>query len=348
MNIRERMEAFWAGEQPDRIPYTIYQNEWRHTASDPRWLPLYEKGLGVTWHISSVTEKWPAEVEFSRDLWTADGQAHERRVLRTPLGEICETFIDDWRQKFFLETQADYQVMTYIVQHSKLEPDFAAFVEKDRQIGPAGVPLIALGRTPLQRILVDFVGLENFAYHLVDLQDEMLALYQALLENLRRKVQLAAEGPGRFVSVLENFTAESLGPARYKQYLLPVYEELFPLLQSAGKIVGTHYDGQLSSCKKWIAQAPIDLIESLTPPPEGDLTLAECRAVWPEKLFWSNINVALYDLPPQELKQIVWQRIQEAAPDGRRLAFEVSEQYPENWFESVGTVLDALSEYAAR
>jgi hypothetical protein len=30
-------------------------------------------------------------------------------------------------------------------------------------------------------------------------------------------------------------------------------------------------------------------------------------------------------LPPEELKQVVWQRIQQAAPDGRRLAFEVSE-----------------------
>ncbi len=27
MKYIERLEAFWAGEKPDRIPYTIYQNE---------------------------------------------------------------------------------------------------------------------------------------------------------------------------------------------------------------------------------------------------------------------------------------------------------------------------------
>ena len=36
LSIQERIEAFWSGEQPDRIPYTIYQNEWKHTAADPR------------------------------------------------------------------------------------------------------------------------------------------------------------------------------------------------------------------------------------------------------------------------------------------------------------------------
>jgi len=101
------------------------------------------------------------------------------------------------------------------------------------------------------------------------------------------------------------------------------------MLQQAGKIVGTHYDGKLSSCRDLIANAPIDLIESLTPPPEGDMTLTECRTAWPDKLFWSNINVACYTLPRKELKAEVLGRVEEASPDGRRLAFEVSEQYPD-------------------
>jgi hypothetical protein len=157
-------------------------------------------------------------------------------------------------------------------------------------------------------------------------------------------VELTAAGPGRFVSVLENFTAESLGPKRYEEFLLPVYQECFPVLQNAGKIVGAHYDGQLASCKDLIAAAPIDLIESLTPPPEGDMTLTEARETWPDKLLWSNINVDCYYLPPQQLRDLVLNRVAEAAPDGRKLAFEVSEQYPDNWPESLPVVLDALKE----
>jgi hypothetical protein len=343
LGIRERIELFWAGERPDRIPYTIYQNEWRHTANDPAWEGLYAQGLGVTWHLSSVREEH-AGMEYLVERSEVQGKKFVKHRLVTPLGEIYETFLDGWQQKFYLVSAQDYAVMTWIVEHTSIEPVYDEWLRRSEEIGPSGVPLVMLGRTPNQSILVDMVGLENYAYHLVDLGDEMEALFQALLAKFRRKAELAAGGPGRFVSVLENFTADSLGPARYRKVLLPVYAECFPMLQQSGKIVGTHYDGQLSAVKKLIAQAPIDLIESLTPPPEGDMTLAECRATWPDMLFWSNINVECYDLPAQELKRVVLARVAEGAPDGRRLAFEVSEQYPENWRQSLGVVLDALRE----
>lgn len=346
MNIRERLEAFWSGERPDQIPYTIYQNEWRHTANDPAWIPMFERGLGVTHHIPSVRETYDT-VDFSREITEEGGHTLERRSIKTPIGEIYETFSDGWQTKFYLETAHDYEVMTYAVRHTNVVPAFEEFMRIDREVAPYGIAMVMLGRTPNQTILVDFVGLENYAYHLSDLRTEMSDLYAALLDKFRRKVELSAEGPGRFVSVLENFTADTMGPKRYRELLLPVYNELFPILQSAGKIVGTHYDGQLSACKQWIAQAPMDLIESLTPPPEGDMTLTECRKIWPEKLFWSNINVACYDLAPAQLKEVVLQRCQEAAPDGRRLAFEVSEQYPANWKESIPVVLEALEETRA-
>jgi hypothetical protein len=343
MNIQERLEAFWSGEPPDQIPFTIYQNEWRHTADDPAWQGLFQNGLGVTWHIPSV--RWETGgVQDVRDSFKENGKTVERRTLRTSVGEVYETFIDGWRQKFLLETADDYAVMTHVARHTEISPAYDVFLSAEQAILPYGIALIAMGRTPIQTILVDYAGLENFAFHLFDLESEVMALYNALLENFRRLVELVAEGPGRFVSVIENFTAETIGPKRYQQLLLPVYQELFPALQSAGKIVGTHYDGKLASCKDLVAQAPIDLIESLTPPPEGDMTLAECRAAWPDKLFWSNINVACYNLPPKELKALVLERVEQASPDGTKLAFEISEQYPANWKRSVPVVLDALNE----
>ena len=174
-------------------------------------------------------------------------------------------------------------------------------------------------------------------------EDEVMTLYEAFLEEFRKIVEIVAEGPGgRFVNCPENFTAETLGPARYERFLLPVYKTHFPVLHQAGKIVGTHYDGKLSSTKYFIAEAPIDVIESLTEPPEGDMTLAECRAAWPEKLFWNNINLGRFDLPPDQLKADIRRRIEDAAPDGRRLAFEISEDLPVNWQGGIPAIMDEL------
>jgi len=343
MNIRERLKLFWAGERPDIIPYTIYQNEWRHTQNEPEWQPMFDAGLGVTWHVCPFREETKG-VEYLHDEYSENGEWYHRQTIKTPVGRLYQTWLNGWARKHLLETAEDYRVMIWIVRHTDFTTRYEEFIEIERKIAPHGVALSAIGRTPLQTILVDFVGLENFSLHLMDLKDEIEELYDSLLANFRKRVQIASEGPGTFVSNLENFTAESLGPKRYEKYLLPVYKECFPILSQAGKIVGSHYDGRTASCKNLIAQAPIDLIESLTEPNEGDLPLEEARIAWRDKLFWCNIRVGDYKLPPKKLHDKVLDMVQRGSDNGRRFAFEVSEQYPDNWRESIPVVIEALQE----
>lgn len=346
MNIHERLEAFWAGEKPDVIPYTIYQNEWRHTQNDPDWIPLFEQGLGVTWHLSSYDTEYLGGIEIEDKTVCQNGVQIRRQTWKTPVGEIFQTWENGWHKRYLLHNENDYRVMTYIVKHTQMKPAYEAFNNKKEQILPYGVALDNIGRTPFQTVLVDFVGAEEFSYHLYDYDAEFRELYDALLEQFRRRIELAASGPGRFISILENFTAETVGPQRYKEFFMPVYNEVMPVLHQAGKVAGCHYDGRTACCKELIAQAPFDLIESLTEPNEGDQTLAACRAVWAEKLFWSNIRVSDYQLPPDQLAEKVASMVKAASPDGRRLAFEISEIWPANWKTSVPVVLDTLRQLA--
>ena len=343
MTTRDRLEAFWAGEKPDRIPLTIYGFFCVDADRDPDWQRLFAQGLAPVYHAATFNSV-AKDVETVNDTFSQNDQEVQRTTLRTPVGEVFTTAVAGWRQKHWLRTADDYRVMTWIVEHTEITAAPEAFSERERAVTPHGIVLAATGRTPLQTILVDHAGLEHFAYHLADLEDEVMTLYHALLKNYRKIVEITAEGPGRYVSVGENFTAETLGPARFRRHLLPVYEELFPALRSAGKIVGTHFDGKLASCRELIASAPINLIESLTCPPEGDMTLAECRAAWPDKLLWANINVSLFDLPPAALRSRIHELVRQGAPDGRRLALEISEDLPLNWRQSIPIVLDSLCE----
>ena len=346
MTIRERLNEFWAGRAPDRIPYTIYYGEWYRAnggSEDPApWQAMFDAGLGVTQHVGTVRQTVDG-VRHETVNSERDGLPVRRQFQHTDVGSISAEWVNNWHAEYWLKTADDYRVMTHIVQRTHLEAAYDAYLQVDTEGEPWRIPLAAFGRTPIQTILVDLVGLENFGIHTVTLLEPMMALYDALLERCRERAQLVAAGPGRFVSVLENFTAETLGPKRFADWILPVYEELFPILHEAGKVVGTHYDGQVGCCRDEINRAPLDLIESFTPPPEGDLTVAEARAAFPDKLLWSNLNVALYDLPHDELAQTVIDRVADGAPDGRRLAFEVSEQWPATWAESMPVVLEALS-----
>ena len=59
-------------------------------------------------------------------------------------------------------------------------------------------------------------------------------------------------------------------------------------------------------------------------------------------MFWANINLELYSRPPDELRDAVIAKRERAGK--RAFAFEISEDLPPNWLETIPVVLDALEE----
>ncbi len=338
MTPRENLIAALDGRRPERIPYTVNQD---FVTDDPAWEGLFAAGLCRIPYMQTVREEMIG-VERVVVPVSWQGQPGRRVTLRTSQGEISQIEVNGWVQEYYLKTPADYRVMTHIVRNTRLSLDPAGFEAAEREVGDRGQTLIGVGRSPMQTILVDYAGLEEFSYHLADGFPELFELAEALEAQLLERCRLTAVGPGRFISLLENFTAESWGAARFRQYHLPVYAKLLPIFQAAGKRVFPHCDGQLACVAPLLAETGFAGIESLTEPPEGDMTLAQARAAFPDKVFWANINVGVYALPPADLRRWVRERVQAAAPDGGGLVFEISEDLPPNWREAIPVVLETL------
>ena len=341
MTNRERMIAVLEGEMPDRIPLVTYDDYYR-PRNDPLWDTLFQKGLCLMPRVPIVNLEMD-EVERSVETFTKDGRACEVITLRTAKGAIRQLSLDRWVQEYFLKTPEDYRVMTHIVRHTRLAYAPEAFLAWDRDAGARGLPIVKMNRSPLQTVVVDYAGLENYAYHLADCGEEMEELLEALEEQLLRYCALVAGGPGRYLQLRENLTAEQAGPARYRKYHMPVYNKILPMLHQAGKKVFAHYDGKLAGLAGLIAETELDGIDSLTAPPEGDMTVAEARAALPDKILWANLNISEYALPPEQLREKVQACARQGAPDGRRFWFQLSEDLPVNWKQSLPVVLDALA-----
>jgi hypothetical protein len=192
------------------------------------------------------------------------------------------------------------------------------------------------------QIQVDWAGTEMFCMNIAEGVDELLELYLAMEKLFMAETHLIAQGPGRFVRWLENLTVSTLGPRRYTTLLSNIYNQAVPILDSTEKRVMVHYDGALKDIAAQISSAPFHIIESLTEPPEGNMFYDECRAAWPKKSFWGNINLEHYAKPPEELQRVVIEKRQRAGKRG--LAFEISEDIPPNWRTAVPVVLRTLLE----
>ncbi len=336
--------AVLEGGRPKHIPLAIYEDFVNPLRDDPAWEPLFARGLTPINWPAGVHHHVEGDIERSVRMETWRGHPAERVTLRTPVGSITQFTAQGWTQEYWLKTPADYRVMEYVVRHTRLEPAGDLYEQAEARFGDRGFTLVYAGRSPMQVILVDYAGLESFSYHLAEGFPELFALAEALLDQLVESCRIISAGPGPYVSLLENLTAETWGPRRYARYHLPVYDRVLPILHAAGKKVYVHYDGKLACLKELVAQTGIDGIESITTAPEGDLGYAEARAAWPEKVFWANINVSRYLLPPRQLCAEVHELARQGAPDGRHFLFEISEDLPANWRESVPVVLDALDE----
>jgi hypothetical protein len=80
--------------------------------------------------------------------------------------------------------------------------------------------------------------------------------------------------------------------------------------------------------------------DSLTPPPEGDMSVAEARARWPKKFLWLHPPLGWFHEPAPVLAERVRQMALDAGP--RRFCLMISEDVPPRWEEQVPVVLDAL------
>ncbi len=344
MTIRERFNSFLKGEKPDKIPYTIAYCLYNDYAKNPVWQKYFKRGMGVTETEVVYKTNFKNGVEPISQEWSENGTNFYKSGFKTPIGEIYKLFKNGWETRMLLHNENDYKIMNFVSKNTFYTENFELWRNWERSLAPHQIPSTYIGRTPMQRILVDFVGLEEFGLQMCDYEEEFLELYENLKKNFIELCDITASSDAIWIACLENFSSETLGPKRYQEFHIPVYNKCFSLFNEAGKYVSTHYDGRLDNCKELIAKAPMPIIESLTEPPEGDMMYDKCREYFPEKRFMANINLEIYELNKNDLIEAVINKAKRASLDGTKLLFEISEDIPKNFETSLDYVLDALQE----
>ncbi len=341
-SVRGRLERSLAGEPVDWPVYAVY--DWFVKNRPVDWPSLFALGLGQIAHVDLVRVERP-HLEIIERREKADGRT--RRTMRwiTDRGELQESFMGEWQQEYLVKTPADYRLLQRAFEDTRYAATAEPFVRSEAELGEGGVTLGALGWTPLRRspllqVQVDFAGPERFAFDLADEASELMELLELLTGLTLRKLSEAVQTPARFIKLWENLAIETLGPPAYRRWVVPLYRKILDILSGAGKRLLVHYDGKLRSIAPDIAALDFD-IDSLTPPPEGDMTVAEARAAWPDKFLWLHPPLGWYREPRPTLQERIRQMVRDAGP--RQFCLMISEDAPTNCQEQVPAVLEALA-----
>jgi hypothetical protein len=338
MTNRENMEAALEGAEPSHTPLSVYDFFFKNWPEEDR-RRLVDMGLVPCMHKHVFkTIEHGVENHFEEKRQGTDVYAIRRKTC--PAGALQMVQRNGWHHEDWIKEPADYKIRQWMIEHTEVVPDYESWEAFDAEVGAEGIPLILGNRSPLMSINIDWAGTQQFCLDAAMEVEELFALYEAQRKLFRREIEIIADAPGRYVKWFENLTISMIGHERYRDYLMNIYEECVPILHQGGKKLWVHYDGELSPIADQIANAPFDGIESLTEPPEGDMKFDECRRAWPDKHFWANINVELYNRPEGELRDAVTAMRERAGK--KNLCFEISEDAPRNWRESLPVVLQTL------
>jgi hypothetical protein len=346
MTTREQILTVLEGGVPDKIPYMMYDGmmdgKWNGLPQgkdlEP-WLPLLDSGLGVKQHCN-IFKKVEHGAKRTYEKKTSGADICEINRIETPVGILESRRVNGWHDGKWIHDENDYQVMKWLVENTEIVPNYERYEEFEGKIGNYGVTVTEAFRTPMQTINIDIAGTERFCMDFGMEIPGLFELHEAIKKQFMAIIAVLAKCRSPYVKVLENPMMSMLGPEYYRKWLLPVYHEMVEKLPD--KRVMMHFDSELSCVKDLVASSPFHMIESLTEPPEGDMMYDDCRQAWPDKVLLCNINVGLYSLPPEKLRDAVLAKFARAGKRG--MAFEISEDLPVNWQESIPIVLETLNE----
>jgi len=337
-SIRARLEQALAGRPVARPAFVVY--DW-FVKNRPwvDWDSLFQNGLGQINHADLVTYHRP-HVEVIETTTYVDGV--KRRDVRwiTDRGELHEWYLGEWRQEYLIKTPDDYAITCRAWEDTLITPRSDLFERAEFMVGDNGMTVGQLDRTPFQKVQIDYAGLEQFAYDVADRQPALMHLLELMNDLKLREFRAALQTPACHLKLWENLSIETMGPITYRQFLVPLYEKIFAVLEGTGRRLQVHYDGKLRVIADQIRGLPFDGLDSLTPPPEGDLATAEARALWPDKFLWLHPTLDWYGLPIPQLVARVRQMVRDAGPT--RYCLMISEEVPPNWATTVPAILEGI------
>ncbi len=347
MSSRERIVASLHGGPVDQIPFTTYAGT---VPAEPAEFMAFVPGLGLHRRVGLVRTATP-NVTWEYDRYEENGVRYGRSTMKTPVGEVYSTqrlgaaYGSSWYMDHYVKGLDDYRAVEFMVRDTVYSPSYDDYHRWVQETGEDGYVSGNFGYSPLMEMRVNFLGIDRFATDRYDYPDRFWSLHEALRQKQQEAYPLLADGPAELVIYCGNCHPAVLG-RDFAQHTLPCYNELGEMLHARGKMLGCHLDANNAFWAQAVADSQLDVIEAFTPAPDTDMSVADARAAWPDKVLWINYPSSLHLASPERIREATLGLVREAAT-GTRFIVGITEDVPEAvWRTSLPAISRALVEAA--
>ena len=328
MTPREQFYAALAGERTDRLPLTIWNNKLPGGGVDEQLL-----ALGVC--VINKSTVWQCTLDGigveHREEKNAEGHILRHTLFKTPAGHLTTSErvfpTTVWIEKFPFSSPKDYEALIALISSRRYAADHATFIAADSALGEQSLARPAAIHSPMHELIYEFMGIENFSLQWADNREAVLDLCETLEKDWRRRVEVTASSPAPFAVIEGNTEFSVVGEERFLRYYFPYIQQACEILHARGKYAGAHLDGHNKKLAPLIARTSLDFIESFTPAPDCDLSLAEARCIWRDRTLLLHFPSSLHLLGNESMLRHARDLLRQAGR-GDRLVIGTSEDLP--------------------
>ena len=289
MTSKERILCALHGRDVDHLPFSPnLAYVWESFPKDIQQLGndgfMRMIGCDPLWRGAPGVVK-PIYHEECRGTWVEE---NGRAVFEnhTPVGSIRTVWTrsPDGNTNFLtehpLKTEEDYKVLMWIEENTRFEFDPS---HANNHLAGAGREGLSVGmliprcKCAFQNLIEHQVGTEELNYALADFPDTVKSLLHVMNANDRKCVELSLNAPYDHFITWEDSSTQNYSPAQYCEFIAPEISWWCATLATAGKHYMQHACGHLDQLLAPMCKQGIFAVESISPPPTGNITMADTR-----------------------------------------------------------------------
>lgn len=305
MTCRERIVKALSGEKTDRTPFSPFLSYWWESQPDEFTQAGELEFLEEIGADPLFRGHYPMHGKAGEDIVLCKSHTDDCEIMtktdglrktvtyHTSKGDLTlgYRYVERGNTWFLvdhpLKDENDFLLLKYIMDSTRLEPDYKKFDLEVEKLGERGLilPLICPEmKSSFQSLLEKWVGTEELVYSLMDFPDVVQETLESMWRVSRDSAEIAAESRSPFFLSWEDTSTTNISPQYYRDYILPEINSWCDILHKKGKRYIQHACGHLKDLLPDIADSHIDVLESISPEPTGNVNLQRVNEVFPPRI----------------------------------------------------------------
>ena len=338
LTAKQRLLRAIRGEDIDRVPWSPFLAYWweQQPESVTRQGQLsFMESVGADPLLRGFSMPWQVQYRGT-EIRRTQTAGELREIWSTPVGQLQLVHrLSPGGSTWFLvehpvKTTEDLKTLQWVYEHAVVEPSPAAD-EGWTQTGDRGLYLPLIGsemKTCFQSLVEKWVGTETLVYLLADEPEAVEECLAAMRRVSDRTAAYCAASRAEGFIFWEDSSTTNINPAMFNAYAAPEITFWADTLHAADKLLVHHACGHLKALLPHMAATGVDAIESISPPPTGNIDIADAFALLPQRvaLIGGIEPVFFQNCTEQELDARTAQLLQVTA--GRRYVLANSDSCP--------------------